>query len=108
MDYGHLTEKIQKVGHPSPFPRELPKRCIKLFSFIGDKVLDPFAGSGTALIEAINHQRKALGLEINEKYIKISQERIKKNAIHLSKKSFFLIILEIKEKQKNLKKYLKN
>ncbi len=89
-------ENSKKVGHPSPFPRELPKRCIKLFSFIGNKVLDPFAGSGTTLIEAVNHQRKALGLEINEKYIKISQERIKKECYSSSEEKFYLNYLRNK------------
>jgi site-specific DNA-methyltransferase (adenine-specific) len=75
-------ESSRKVGHPSPFPRELPKRCIKLFSFVGDAVLDPFAGSGTTLIEAVNHQRKALGLEVNDKYIKVSHERIRRECYY--------------------------
>lgn len=101
-------ENSKKIGHPSPFPRELPKRCIKLFSFVGDTILDPFAGSGTTLIEAINHQRKTLGLEINQKYIETSHERIKKSATFRQKKSFVLIIFVIKEKQKNLRKYLKS
>ena len=82
-------ENSKKVGHPSPFPRELPKRCIKLFSFIGDTVLDPFMGSGTTLIEAINHQRQALGLEINKKYIKVSQERIKKECYSSPEEKFY-------------------
>jgi len=71
-------ENHRRVQHPAPFPRELPRRCIKLFSFVGDSVLDPFAGSGTTLIEAINHQRKAYGLEIDKSYIKIARERIKR------------------------------
>lgn len=71
-------ENPKKVNHPAPFPRELPKRCIKLFSFADDIVFDPFAGSGTTLIEAINNKRFALGLEIDETYIKNSTERIKK------------------------------
>ena len=45
-------EKKSKIGHPAPFPVELPKRCIKLFSFVGDTVLDPFMGSGTTVVAA--------------------------------------------------------
>ena len=42
-------ESAKRIGHEAPFPRELPRRCIKLFSFVGDVVLDPFMGSGTTL-----------------------------------------------------------
>lgn len=62
-------ESAKRIGHPAPFPRELPRRCIKLFSFVGDTVLDPFAGSGTTLIEAIKNNRKAYGLEVDADYI---------------------------------------
>ncbi|KLL01625.1 MAG: adenine specific DNA methyltransferase [Mycoplasmataceae bacterium RC_NB112A] len=71
-------ESPKKVNHPAPFPRELPKRCIKLFSFVGEVVLDPFAGSGTTLIEAIQNKRYAWGLEIDPQYIKNSLQRIEK------------------------------
>ena len=99
-------ENSKKIGHPSPFPRELPKRCIKLFSFIGDKVLDPFAGSGTTLIEAINHQRYALGLEINEKYVKISQERIKRECYSSPEEKFLLNYLRNKGETQRFEKIL--
>lgn len=69
-------QNAKQVGHPAPFPRELPKRCIKLFSFIGDTVLDPFSGSGTTLIEALKNRRKAYGLEIDTEYIRMSEKRI--------------------------------
>jgi len=71
-------EDPRRIKHPAPFPRELPGRCIRLFSYVGDSVLDPFAGSGTTLIEAINHQRKAYGLEIDKSYVEIAKERIKR------------------------------
>ena len=63
-------------GHPAPFPIELPRRCIKLFSFIGDSVLDPFLGSGSTLIAAHQHDRKGLGIEIDEKYCDIAKGRL--------------------------------
>jgi site-specific DNA-methyltransferase (adenine-specific) len=69
-------ESAKRIGHPAPFPRELPKRCIKLFSFVGEVVLDPFCGSGTTLIEAIKNHRKAYGLEIDESYIELAKQRI--------------------------------
>ena len=71
-------ESGKRIGHPAPFPRELPKRCIKLFSYVGDIVLDPFSGSGTTFIEALNLGRKALGLEIEKKYLELSLRRINK------------------------------
>ena len=52
-------------------------------------MLDPFAGSGTTLIEAVNHQRQALGLEVNEKYVKISLERIKKECYSSQEEKFY-------------------
>ena len=64
-------------GHPAPFPVELPRRCIKLFSFIGDTVLDPFLGSGSTLIAAYAHNRKGIGVDIDGKYCDIAIERLK-------------------------------
>ena len=81
-------ENGKKIGHEAPFPRELPKRCIKLFSYVGDKILDPFTGSGTTLIEAINNKRQAFGIELEEKYFNLSKERINKECQLLSEKSY--------------------
>ena len=50
-------------GHPAPFPLELATRLVKMFSFVGDTVLDPFCGSGTTMIAAINSQRNSIGVE---------------------------------------------
>ena len=71
-------EKAKKIGHPAPFPRELPRRCLKLFSFVNDTILDPFAGSGTTILEAINNNRKSIGIEIDTGYIELAKERIRK------------------------------
>ena len=67
-------------GHPAPFPVELPRRCIKLFSFIGDTVLDPFLGSGSTLIASYLHGRKGIGVDIDEKYCNIAIKRLKEDA----------------------------
>ena len=71
-------ESKKKIGHPAPFPRELPRRCIKLFSFVGDVVFDPFLGSGTTLIEAFALRRKGVGVEIDIKYAGIAKQRLLK------------------------------
>lgn len=67
-------------GHPAPFPIELPRRCIKLFSFLGDTVLDPFLGSGSTLISSYLHGRKGIGVEIDEKYCNIAIDRLYREA----------------------------
>lgn len=69
-------ESAKRVGHPAPFPIELPKRCIRLLSYAGDNVFDPFAGSGTTLIAALRDSRSAWGLEIDPEYIDIAMGRI--------------------------------
>jgi site-specific DNA-methyltransferase (adenine-specific) len=69
-------ESRKRIGHPAPFPLELPKRCIKLFSYVGDTVLDPFAGSGTTLLAAMMHNRQAIGIEIEPAYCELARQRI--------------------------------
>lgn len=69
-------ESGKRIGHEAPFPRELPRRCIKLFSFVGDTILDPFLGSGTTMTEAMMNGRNAVGLELEEKYCSLSIKRI--------------------------------
>ena len=69
-------ESAKRVGHPAPFPIELPHRCIRLFSYKGDHVLDPFAGSGTTLIAALLEDRDAFGVEIDPTYQELALNRI--------------------------------
>ena len=70
------TESARKIGHPAPFPVELPYRLIQLFSYKDDVILDPFIGSGTTAIATINSERNYIGFEISEKYCKLAEKRI--------------------------------
>lgn len=69
-------ESKKRIGHPAPFPPDLPYRCIKLFSFVDDTIFDPFAGSGTTLVVANNMQRYSVGFEIDMNYCKLAKQRI--------------------------------
>ena len=70
-------ESARKAMHPAPFPVELPYRLIQLYSFKDDVILDPFMGSGTTGIAAIKSERKYIGYEINDEYVKVAQKRLK-------------------------------
>lgn len=66
----------RKVGHPAPFPRELPYRCIQLYTFKDEVVLDPFIGSGQTALAAIKANRHYVGYEINNAYVRLAGNRI--------------------------------
>jgi len=69
-------ESAKKVGHPAPFPIELPSRLIQLYTYKGDVVLDPFMGSGSTAIAALKCGRKFVGYDIDPEYIKLCEERV--------------------------------
>ena len=70
------TESARRVNHPAPFPVELPNRCIEMFTFLGDVVLDPFLGSGTTAVAAKQLGRIYVGCDISEEYCSISERRL--------------------------------
>jgi site-specific DNA-methyltransferase (adenine-specific) len=74
-------ESKKKIGHPAPFPIELPKRCIKLFSYVDDIILDPFLGSGSTLLACIETKRQGIGVEIDKKYCTLAKRRILNHSI---------------------------
>lgn len=71
-----LPESARRVGHPAPFPVELPNRLIELYSFEDDLILDPFMGSGTTAVAAVESGRHYVGYELSADYIEIAERRI--------------------------------
>jgi len=71
------TVSAKEVGHPAPFPVELPYRLIQLYTYEGEVVLDPFTGSGQTAIAAIKTGRHYIGYDIEEEYVKLAERRIK-------------------------------
>jgi site-specific DNA-methyltransferase (adenine-specific) len=70
------AESARKVGHPAPFPVELPYRCIQLYTYSGDVVLDPFMGSGATALAALKANRHYVGYDIDTDYIHLAERRI--------------------------------
>lgn len=73
----------RSIGHPAPFPEELPNRLIQLYSFERDVILDPFCGSGTTCLAALKSQRHYIGYDIEEKYVDLARKRISNYAEQL-------------------------
>ncbi|RKY24103.1 MAG: site-specific DNA-methyltransferase [Planctomycetota bacterium] len=69
--------------HPAPFPLELAHRLVRMFSFVGDTVLDPFAGTGTTMLAAMKCGRNSIGLDIEPKYAKQAMQRLQKECGNL-------------------------
>jgi site-specific DNA-methyltransferase (adenine-specific) len=70
------TVSARKIGHPAPFPIELPQRLIELYTFPGEVVLDPFMGSGTTAVAARDAKRIYVGYELSKNYIRLAQQRL--------------------------------
>lgn len=72
------SESAKKIGHPAPFPVELATRVIKLYSYVGDVVLDPFVGSGTTCVAAKKSKRLYVGYDVKQEYCKLAEKRLLK------------------------------
>lgn len=69
-------ESARRVGHPAPFPVELPEQLIRLYTFVDDLVLDPFMGSGSALVAAARLGRRYVGYDLDPSYVEIARRRV--------------------------------
>ncbi|MCL0064994.1 site-specific DNA-methyltransferase, partial [Dehalococcoidia bacterium] len=83
------AEVAQKVGHPAPFPVELPDRLTQLYTYEREVILDPFIGSGQTAIAAIKTNRHYVGYDIDEQYIRLSERRIKEFLIEFESPKLF-------------------
>ena len=94
------AEQARTVGHPAPFPVELPYRLIQLYTYDGEVILDPFIGSGQAAIASIKTKRRYVGYDINEEYVKLSERRIRRFTYVQSAPTLFdLMVKEEREEQ---------
>ncbi|MEW6161885.1 MAG: site-specific DNA-methyltransferase [Nitrospirota bacterium] len=84
------AEPATKVGHPAPFPVELPYRLIQLYTFEGEVVLDPFIGSGQAAIAAKKTKRHYVGYDINEEYVRLAERRIEEFLLTLDQQELYI------------------
>jgi modification methylase len=87
------AESARRIGHPAPFPEELPFRLIQLYSFKGDIILDPFMGSGTTAVSALKSDRKFVGYDISKEYNDLAEKRIEP-LIKQTKIAFNLTMME--------------
>ncbi|MCK4385768.1 MAG: site-specific DNA-methyltransferase [candidate division Zixibacteria bacterium] len=101
---GHWNFTGEKQNrHLAMFPEELPRRLIKMFSFVGDTILDPFIGSGTTTLAAKNLKRNSIGYEINEEFLPIIKKKVGIDKFTIFDDAEFQIV-----KQENLKSDFKD
>lgn len=82
-------------GHPAPFPSELAERLVRMFSFAGDTVLDPFAGSGSTAVAAIRAGRNSISVEVEEEYLNSATRRAAREAANLLVEFNTAIVVEL-------------
>ena len=83
--------------HPAPFPLELAERLVRMFSFTGDTVLDPFCGSGTTMIAAAKHTRNSIGIEVDPQYCRMAAKSLQKESSNLFAETELLLESVISE-----------
>ena len=83
--------------HPAPFPIELATRLVRMFSFYGDTILDPFCGSGTSLIAALRNGRNGIGIEIDPEYCRLAAKSMKTECVDLFSKTNLIFEKTVKE-----------
>jgi site-specific DNA-methyltransferase (adenine-specific) len=98
------AEQAKKVGHPAPFPVELPYRLIQLYTFEEDIILDPFIGSGQAAIAAIKTKRHYVGYDTDKTFVELAERRIKEFSLTFNAPKLF----QFKEKVKKYRVVPKN
>jgi DNA modification methylase len=84
----------RSVGHPAPFPVELPQRLIQLYTYEGEAVLDPFMGSGQSAIAALNGNRRYVGYEVEPEYVRLAERRIRQFTLEFKSPSLLDLIIE--------------
>ena len=86
MDYTrnvwYFPAETQRMGHPAPFPKELPYRCIKLYSYVNDLIFDPFMGSGTTALVSQETKRRFIGVENCQRYVDIGKQRLSQKLLN--------------------------
>lgn len=73
-----VTGQVRTMGHPAPYPLEVSRRLIRMFSFVGDTVLDPFTGTGTTTLSALESGRDSIGYDIVPEYIRMAATRVQR------------------------------
>ena len=88
-DFGTWFQQIWNItgastrNHPAPFPLELASRLVRMFSFYGDTVLDPFCGTGTTMIASLRYSRNSIGIDIDTEYCRMAARYLKKESSNL-------------------------
>ncbi len=85
------AESAKRVGHPAPFPIELPRRFIELYTYADDLVLDPFLGSGTTAVAAVKAGRHYVGYDIDDSYVEVAERRIAAARREMQRRRYRLI-----------------
>ena len=78
--WAFAPQSAKQVGHPAPFPEELPRRAIELYTFSGEVVLDPFMGTGSAALAAVKNGRHFVGYDVSSDYLELARQRLEAHA----------------------------